>query len=263
MPVVGSHADAVTSTAADARVAPSGRSRWCRAQVNRAVAGVALLLLLPSVALFERVRRGTGRAVARHGISIVARLCGVRFDVRPSAAPIAGGTTVFVANHASPMDIPAILSAVPDARFLAAAELFRVPLLSSAMRAIGTFPIDRRHPEHGREQIAQLVDDHVPGDPTPLVIFPQGEIAAGARRVPFKSGAFSLAIRTGSALVPVAIHGSSRVLAPHGHLAVRPGIVTIEFLEALPTAGLTMDDRQALRDHAEEMVTAALAAGPP
>ncbi len=160
------------------------------------------------------------------------------------------------------MDIPALLTAVPDVRFVAAAELFRVPLLSSAMRALGTVAIDRHHPAHAREQLGELAHEHGAGDDYDLAIFPEGGIAPAGRRLPFKSGAFTLAIETGSTVVPVAIHGTDRVLPPNGRLAARPGVVTIEFLDPVTTAGLLPDDRQVLRDVVQGLVGAAREAGP-
>ena len=86
-----------------------------------------------------------------------------------------------------------------------------------------------------------------------LVVFPEGGIAPAGKRLPFKSGAFSLAIRTGSAIIPVAITGTDHVLRPRGRLAVRPGVITVEFLDAIETQGLTLDDRHVLRDHVQEL----------
>jgi 1-acyl-sn-glycerol-3-phosphate acyltransferase len=233
-----------------------------RAQANRCLVVVALLLLLPSIVVVERVRRGAGRRLVRWGVSVVATLCGVHVLVRGSHPADTPGRTILVPNHSSPMDIPALLLAAPAVRFVAAQDLFRIPVLAAAMRALDTVPIDRRDPDRARRQLDGLVaGDHGYGGD--LVIFAEGGIAPVGTRLPFKSGAFSLAIRTGSPMVPVALGGTDRVLAPRGRLAVRPGVVTVEFLGAVETVGLTDDDRHLLRDHVEEVVQRALAvAGP-
>jgi 1-acyl-sn-glycerol-3-phosphate acyltransferase len=224
-----------------------------RAQYNRVVVVVALLVLLPTVVVGERLRRGSGRRVRRWGISIVATLCGVRFEVRGRSSLDRQGS-VIVPNHSSPMDVPALLWADPDIRFMAAADLFRIPVLAAAMRAVGTVPIDRRDHDRAQVQLDELVDHRSRGVGGSLAIFAEGGIAPMGRHLPFKSGAFSLAIRTATPVVPVAILGSDQVLPPRGRLLVRPGMVTVEFLETIDTSGLTLEDRHALRDHVHDLV---------
>jgi len=242
-------------------VQASGR-HWptsVRAQANRIVVVAALLVLLPIVVVGERLRHGSGRRLLRWGVSIVATWCRVRFEVRGRQTGTHPGS-VIVPNHSSPMDIPALLWAEPDIRFLAAAELFRIPVLAAAMRAVGTVPIDRRDHDRAQMQLDDLVarrSGRVIGD---LAVFAEGGIAPAGRRLPFKTGAFSLAICSSSPVVPVAIHGADRVLPPRGRLLVRPGVVVVEFLESIDTSGLTTEDRHALRDHVHVRVCAGVGA---
>ncbi len=227
--------------------------RWAagRAQLNRVVAVMALVVVLPTIAVAERLHRGSGRAVALRAITVVSRLCGVTFEV---SGPVGGASpgAVVVAHHASPMDIPAVLSALPGARFVAAADLFRIPLLGAAMRALGTVPVDRRHPEHGRSQLAELA---VPDTGAPLAIFPEGAIAPLGEQLPFKAGAFFLAVRTSTPLLPLVITGTDRVLAPRGRLLVRPGVVTVDLLEPLDPVALSIGDPHELRDRAQALLS--------
>jgi len=130
--------------------------------------------------------------------------------------------------------------------------------LASAMRALDTVPIDRRDRANAHRQLDLLVADRRNDPVHDIVVFPEGGIAPAGKRLPFKPGAFSLAIRTGSAIVPVAITGTDHVLRPRGRLAVRPGVVTVEFLDAIETQGLTLDDLHVLRDHVQELMRDAL-----
>jgi 1-acyl-sn-glycerol-3-phosphate acyltransferase len=226
--------------------------------VNRIIIIGSLLLLLPSIVIAEKLHRGKGRALAHRGAVAVARLCGVTFDVRGVARGSVDGTTVLVPNHSSPLDIPAMMVAVPDVRFVAASGLFRIPLLASAMRALGVVALDRRHPDHAWRQLDALADTASSGESCqPLVIFPEGGIAPAGARLPFKTGAFSLAIAVGGTVVPVAIRGSDRLLPPGGRLALSPGTVTIELLSPLATDGMTATDRHALGRQAQELVESA------
>ena len=214
-----------------------------RAQLNRVVLIVALLFVLPAIAIAERGRRGAGRRVGVGAIRAVAKVIGVRFDVASSPAAEGKGPFVLVPNHRSPLDIPAILLARPSVRFLAAAELFKIPLLASAMRALGCVPIDRRDPTQAHAQIDKLAAD----GSSDLVVFAEG----GIRRGPvgrLKSGAFRVAIASGRAVVPVAIRGTGELLGRGRRLRVRSGTVTVRLGDPIPTAGLELEDRYALRD---------------
>lgn len=225
-----------------------------RVQVNRIIVALAVVALLPAIAAAEALRPGAGRRVARRGVQLTARVCGVRFEVVGGDDLDPGGSYVLVPNHSSPLDIPAMLVACPQVRFLAAAELFDNPLLAAAMRAMGTEAIARRDPALARRQLAQLA---LRSEPRFLVAFAEGRIAPRGRRIPFKSGAFRLATTTRTPVVPVAIRGSDDVLAPGSAFGVRPGTVTVMLLPPIDPASLGSDHRR-LRIHVERAVIDAL-----
>jgi 1-acyl-sn-glycerol-3-phosphate acyltransferase len=226
-----------------------------RTHRNRAVVAVGLVLALPAVVLAERIRRGGGRRTALVAVRILARLCGVTVEVRGGERLSPHAAYVLVPNHGSILDTPAMVLARPGARFAAAAELFSHPLLGPAMRALGTVPVDRRSPASAR----RLLEAAVVAGSADLVVFAEGGLAPVGERLRFRTGAFALAIAGGVPVVPVAIAGSDRLLPPGGLLGLRPGRVTVELLDPLPTAGLVPGDRRALRDRAEAAVLHALA----
>ena len=225
-----------------------------RAQVNRFVVLFGVLGCLPVVLIAERIRAGGGRAVAGVVIRVVARLCGLTIEVRGAHRLRAGGSYVFVPNHTSPLDIPALVAARSDIRFVAAAELYRNPVLALLMGAMGTVPIDRKNARRARLQIQEL---SAATEAMCLTVFAEGRIASPEEGLPFKSGAFVVAIATGASVVPVAIRGGE-LLPPGAALAVRPGIVTVEFLEPISTEHLTVRDRKALRDRTRQAIAASL-----
>ena len=96
-----------------------------------------------------------------------------------------------------------------------------------------------------------------------IVIFPEGGIPVAGARLPFKAGAFELAIRTAAPILPVAIHGSANVLPPKGRLGVRPGTVCIQALDPISTEGLTLEDLSGVHGEAERAILAALDAAQP
>ena len=232
-----------------------------RRGLNGVIVVAALLVALPTVVVAERLRRGAGRTVALRAVAFVGAACGIRFDVvgadrLPTAAANTGA--VVVANHASPLDVPALLATGADLRFVAAVELFRVPLLGSAMRALDAVPVDRRR---ARARGTRL--DPVAGDGACTVVFAEGGIPEPGEPRRFHTGAFVLAIEAGSPIVPVTIHGSADVLPRGSRIWARPGVVTVEVHAPIETAGLTLRDRKALRDRTERIVRGSLERGAP
>jgi 1-acyl-sn-glycerol-3-phosphate acyltransferase len=234
-----------------------------RVALNRIVAVVALPVALILVAVVCRISTESGGRVARRGVSAIAKVCGVRFVDEGIESVPNDRSFVIVANHSSPMDIPALLLSIPEARFLAAADLFKVPLLSAAMRGMKAIPIERRNREAARRQLDTLVDTVTSIENFKIVIFPEGGIPPLGTRLPFKAGAFEVAIRTGATILPVAIHGSGAVLPPKGRLGVRPGTVRVEALAPISTEGLAITDLDEVRSEAESSILRALHAGPP
>lgn len=225
-----------------------------RVWLNRLLVALMLVVALPHIAFTGRVRPWRAGRSARRWVLVAGRLTGVRFEQRGHLESRPGVPQVLVSNHSSPLDIAALLAVVPDLRFVAGADLFKFPLLGPAMRAMGTVPVDRRSRNGSHLE--------VPGsDISPewtLAVFPEGAIAPAGRRLPFKRGAFALAIERAADVVPAAIHHSARLLPPKGRLGVRPGEVVVEFLPPLPTAGLTLAGRYRLCESAERSVLGVL-----
>lgn len=173
---------------------------------------------------------------------------------RGAAAP-ATGPAVLVPIHRSPIDIAAVLLSQPDARFLAASELFRIPLLGATMRALDCVAIDRSHRRGALAQIRRLATSE---DKRPLVVFAEGGIRSGGLGK-LHSGAFVIAATRAIPVVPVAIWGAADVLPPDAGLKVRPGRVVIEL--APPIYVRPGHDHRALRQQTSEVLMGLLASG--
>lgn len=153
-------------------------------------------------------------------------------------------TYVFVANHASYMDIPALLIAIPHQfRFFAKKGLYKIPLLGSHLGRAGHLPVDRSNARNSLKSMsegARIVREHG----TSVLLFPEGgRCPAGLRE--FKEGAAYIAIKAGVPIVPVAIIGMREKLPMHS-LHLRSGDVFVRVGDPIPTEGLTIKDRDAL-----------------
>jgi 1-acyl-sn-glycerol-3-phosphate acyltransferase len=227
-----------------------------RRAVNAVVVAVGLAMALPTIVVAERLRAGGGRRVARRTVAVLSRLCGISHEVHGLDQLDPSATYVFVPNHTSPVDIPALLLARPDVRFAGAAELFRLPLLGAAMRALDVLPVDRGRPAGAHRALTALA---AASEQRSVVVFAEGGMVAPGERRRFKTGAFSLAIEMGTAVVPVAIQGAAEVLPRGRRFGAGPGNVVVRILPPIDTAGLTQLDRKALRDATEAAVRSSLA----
>lgn len=165
---------------------------------------------------------------------------------------------VVVANHRSALDIMACFEGIPlPIRFLAKKELFRIPLLAPAMRAIGIVEVDRQARVAVHEQINQQAKELVTSGRS-VIIFPEGTRARDGGLSQFKKGAFTIAIRSGLPVLPVTVAGSYEALAP-GPGLVRGGPITVAIDPPIETDGLSMGDSSAVRDRAHRVIETRLA----
>src|SRR5437660_133553 len=79
------------------------------------------------------------------------------------------------------------------------------------------------------------------------VVFPEGTRSRSGELLSFKNAPFGLAIAAGVPVVPVYVHNTFEIL-PKGGIRLRPRPIRILVGEAIPTAGLSLDDRQRLAD---------------
>ena len=212
---------------------------------NGLVLVASLIVVLPLIAVAERLRAGAGGALATTAIRVISGWCGLRYEVHGLERLDPASRYVLVPNHSSPADIPALLYALPGVRFVAAAELFRIPLLGAAMRALHAVPVDRSRP--------RSTLDIAEGEAS-IVVFAEGGIPEPGEHRRFRTGAFVLAIETATPIVPVTITGSATVLPRGQKIWVRPGRITVELHPPIETVGRTLRDRKALRDETEEAV---------
>ncbi|MCH9646911.1 MAG: 1-acyl-sn-glycerol-3-phosphate acyltransferase [Deltaproteobacteria bacterium] len=132
---------------------------------------------------------------------------------------------VFLSNHASWFDIPALLSVLPGkVRIAAKRGLFQVPIFGWALKAAGFISVDRGDKSQGRKVLAIAVEQLKSGGS--VVFFPEGTRSPDGRLLPFQRGGLLLALKSGMPLVPVGISGSLSVM-PRSTLRIRPGVIEV------------------------------------
>ena len=142
------------------------------------------------------------------------------------------GAIIVAPNHKSYWDPPVIGTAVNNRiiHYMAKEELFKNPIFGWIIRQFGTFPVKRGTVD--RQAVRQAVRELKSGNP--LGIFPEGTRIKREGLGRFHSGMASLALMTGTPVVPVAVIGTMDLPKKNGPLAVLIG-KPIEVKKERPT----------------------------
>ena len=138
---------------------------------------------------------------------------------------------IYIANHNSYLDTPAIAYCMPYAmRFLAKSDLAKFPVFGFIYKHL-IISVNRHSAKSRAQSMAEM--RYWLGLGMPVLIFPEGRMNTTAEVLqPFHSGAFLLAKEFNLPVVPLAIKGTKAVL-PANNFALRPGIISVEVLPAL------------------------------
>jgi 1-acyl-sn-glycerol-3-phosphate acyltransferase len=194
----------------------------------------------------------------RAGVAAVVWVCrtaGLRTRVE-GLENIPPGTCLFAANHTSNADAPAIVGAMPRRiAILGKKSLFAIPIVGAAFRLAQFVPVDRAHPERAAASIDSAAEKMKHG--MSFLIYPEGTRSPDGRLLPFRRGAFVLAIKAGVPVVPVACSGAHRVMAKNS-FRIRPGEVVVRFCPAIDAAEYSMAHRNELAHRVHDSIAAAL-----
>jgi 1-acyl-sn-glycerol-3-phosphate acyltransferase len=142
----------------------------------------------------------------------------------------ASGAVIIAGNHPSYLD-PALvgLPLKRPIKFMAWDALFKVPLLSQAIRALGAFPVDIRK---GRGESAFREALRVLNEGSALGIFPEGQRSEHGPMGELRTGVARLAIDTGAPIIPVTIGGAHRAW-PKWKLLPKPAKIIVRYHEPI------------------------------
>ena len=185
---------------------------------------------------------GSARARWRRGrglVRVAFRALGIRIRVSGESNLEGAERYVLVANHASYLDGPLLFAAMPaPVRYIVKGELEGNVFLAPLLRALGAEFVHRLNHERSVAGVASLADRLRGGDA--LGFFPEGTLHRMPGLLPFRLGAFSVAVDANACVVPVTIAGSRSVLRD-GHRIPRPGAVSIRIAPPIAPSSLSSE----------------------
>src|SRR6476661_9319585 len=191
-----------------------------------------------------------------NGVMFFVRAVGVRVRV-VGTGRIPQGTCLFVANHTSSADAPAVVGAIPRRiAILLKKSLFEYPIVGQAFHLAHFIPVDRSKRDSAISSLGKAMEAMRAGQS--FLIYPEGTRSPDGRLQPFKKGAVVMAIKSGVPIVPVACSGAHRVMEKRS-FKIRPGEIVVEFLEPIDSSKYSFAERETLN----EIVHDAMAAGLP
>lgn len=223
------------------------------------IAGVAVvafvLQVLAALVTVPFDRRRWLAAWIIHSAGVVATRLSPFFDFAVHGQPPLqlARRTVIVSNHESHSD-PFLIAHLPwQMRFLAKAALFKIPLIGWGLWVAGDIAVRRGTAESVQEAMAQCARWLERG--MPVTIFPEGTRSQTGELLPFKDGAFRLAIQTGADVLPIAVRGT-RTAMPNN--TWRFGFARARVIVGTPisTKGMTLDDVERLKTQARGQIEA-------
>jgi 1-acyl-sn-glycerol-3-phosphate acyltransferase len=212
--------------------------------------GIVWIFTVP----FDKGRYHAGRAFRHLAVAQVKLnpLWDFHTDGKPPANP--REPYVAVSNHESYADIFLISHFPWEMKWLSKEALFKIPVMGWLMRMAGDIPVKRGSRESAIQALAECrkrLQNRVS-----VMIFPEGTRSPTGELLPFKDGAFKLAIETGAPILPIAVAGTRECMAKHS-FQFRRARAKARVLDAIPTAGMTNSDIPALRDRTREIIDTA------
>jgi 1-acyl-sn-glycerol-3-phosphate acyltransferase len=183
-------------------------------------------------------------------------MSGVRFQVEGLEHVARDKACIFMSNHVSNLDPPALISLIPGrtSAFMKR-SLMKLPILGTGFRQGDFIAVDRS----GNATAAKasvIAAQRVLAKGVHMMTFVEGTRSPDGRMLPFKKGPFFLAIASGAPCIPVSIHGTEKIQRK-GSLRMHPGVAHVVFHPPIDPAGF------ATREELMHTVRVAIASGLP
>jgi 1-acyl-sn-glycerol-3-phosphate acyltransferase len=220
-----------------------------------------VVLAVPAAIVFFPYTLITGNVGPLYAIGswiarVAIRVAGVRIQIQGQEEIPAGRACIFMANHISYLDAPALMSNLPGRTVVfLKSSLMKIPVLGYAFKLAHFIPVDRAG-DVAEAQLAVGEAQRVLASGLHITTFVEGMRSPDGRMLPFKKGPFYLAKDSGALCVPISIFGSEKIL-PVDSKRIHPGVVHIVFHPPIDPADY------ATRDELSDAVRTAIASGLP
>lgn len=219
------------------RLAGKLRYWWCWL-----IAGSLLLIVATPALIFLWLigRRMWLYPLAQWGAKTWLRACGATVKVSGLENLEENRSYVFISNHRSYLDTATLFFyAGRKMGLVAKKELLKAPVFGQGLSFVNIIAIDRTNPERALASMKKARD--VMADGYSFGVFVEGTRAMPGELLPFKKGAFHLALQTGSAIIPVAIKNTDWMMGKRTGVAYA-GEIEMVLLPQIETTRLNADD---------------------
>lgn len=195
-----------------------------------------LLIALVLITKNENFIYSPVRLFIRAGLAMV----GVRVEVTGVERLDPNQTYIFTPNHQSLIEVPLFVAYLGrNPAYLGKKEVFKYPIFGCGIRLIGAVPVDRSNSLAAVES-AKLATENLRRGKS-YVVYPEGTRSRDGHLLPFKKGAFMMAIDAGVPIVPVTVSGATRIM-PKAKVLVFPSTVRLTIHEPISTAGYSKEN---------------------
>jgi len=144
------------------------------------------------------------------------------------------GTAVLVSNHRSLVDILALYKLRRPFKWTSKTENFRLPFIGMVLSLTNSIRINRESLRSGAKFIARAETEMNKG--SSVLLFPEGTRSKTGTMRPFKEGAFLLAKRTGSPVIPIVLTGSENTFPLGSGILFGKAHIRIRVLDEIPAS---------------------------
>ena len=190
-------------------------------------------LSVPAALIFIPLAVITGNAGPLYKVTCMIvraafRVARIRVQIEGKEHVPAGQTCIFMANHVSNLDPPALIPRIPGRTAgFAKRSVFNIPVFGYCLKLGNFIPVDRTgiasEAQQSVEAARQILQKGLH-----ITTFVEGTRSRDGRMLPFKKGPFYLAMQTGAPCIPVSIYGTESLMAK-GSMNIKSGTVHIVF----------------------------------
>jgi len=204
----------------------------------RFFAVVIVSLSFASVILVSLIFNKSGELFhwfCRKWAKVVLRICATTVRVRGVENLKQAQSFVYVSNHASMFDIPAVIAGIPDQiRLVYKKELEMIPIFGWGLKYGAYIGINRGRGVEAQKSLDEAIEKICNGES--VLLYAEGTRTLDGKLQPFKRGAFHIAVQAGVPVVPLTINSSFKILPKHS-ISINPGDVELILDKPIYLAG--------------------------